>query len=141
MTDPGKFEPRAVKEPEAPTEAAPMPKQSQPGPLLRDNAGDRGIPVCAPMLSTRTFTMRWLTMMGRRYLSSAPALADVVAKWHNPAAMLHGAKDLRFGELPMADEVAPGDVRVQMKAVGICGSDVHFLKNVRKLSRPRPVVP
>ena len=70
-------------------------------------------------------------MTGRRYLSSAPALADAVAKWRNPAAMLYGAKDLRFEELPMADEVAPGDVRVQMKAVGICGSDVHFLKNVR----------
>ncbi len=42
--------------------------------------------------------------------------------------MLHGAGDLRFEDLPMADEVAPNHVRVQMRAVG---SDVHFLKNVR----------
>ncbi len=45
--------------------------------------------------------------------------------------MLHGAGDLRFEDLPMAGEVAPNHVRVQMRAVGICGSDVHFLKNVR----------
>ena len=45
--------------------------------------------------------------------------------------MLHGAGDLRFEDLPMADEVAPNHVRVQMRAVGICGSDVHFFKNVR----------
>ena len=45
--------------------------------------------------------------------------------------MLHGAGDLRFENLPMAVEVAPNHVRVQMRAVGICGSDVHFLKNVR----------
>ena len=44
--------------------------------------------------------------------------------------MLHGAGDLRFEDLPMADEVAPNHVRVQMRAVGICGSDVHFFKNV-----------
>ena len=87
----------------------------------------------------------WLALAGRQTLSStslhASALANVdcIDKWHNPAAVLYGANDLRFEEFPMPDEVAPSDVQVQMKAVGICGTDVHFLKHVRK--HPRPCLP
>ncbi len=81
------------------------------------------------MLSRSRLTSPWLTLVGQRCLvSTAP---DSLNSWRNPAVVLHGAGDLRFEDLPMADEVAPNHVRVQMRAVGICGSDVHFLKNVR----------
>jgi L-iditol 2-dehydrogenase len=47
----------------------------------------------------------------------------------NAAAVLHGINDLRFEEAPLLPEtVAPGAVRVAIKAVGICRSDVHYLQ-------------
>ena len=49
----------------------------------------------------------------------------------NLAAVLHGIDDLRFEEHPLPSSVQPGSVRIRMKAVGICGSDVHYLKEVR----------
>ena len=52
------------------------------------------------------------------------------AELRNPAAVLYGPNDLRFEEHDLAEEIAPGHVRVQMRAVGICGSDVHFYKKV-----------
>ncbi|KAJ8451714.1 hypothetical protein Cgig2_018348 [Carnegiea gigantea] len=47
----------------------------------------------------------------------------------NMAAWLHGINDLKIQpfELPT---LGPNDVRVRMKAVGICGSDVHYLKTM-----------
>ncbi len=41
------------------------------------------------------------------------------------AAVLHKAKDLRLDDVP-TPEVGPDDVLVQIKSVGICGSDVHY---------------
>jgi L-iditol 2-dehydrogenase len=43
----------------------------------------------------------------------------------NFGAVLHGAGDLRVEELPMP-EPGPEQVLVAMRAVGICGSDVHY---------------
>ena len=48
--------------------------------------------------------------------------------WRNPAAVLHGVNDLRFEDVPMPDRLSDGYVRIEMKAVGICGSDVHYWK-------------
>ena len=39
------------------------------------------------------------------------------------AAVLHGNEDLRYEEYPMP-ELAPGTVKVRIRATGICGSDV-----------------
>ena len=50
--------------------------------------------------------------------------------WRSPAAVLHGVNDLRFEDVAMPERVADGSCRVEMKAVGICGSDVHFWKKV-----------
>lgn len=47
----------------------------------------------------------------------------------NTAAVLYGVNDLRVEPFPLAKDVPDASVRVQMKAVGICGSDVHYLKH------------
>eukprot|EP00752_Nemacystus_decipiens_P001576 g1537.t1 len=51
----------------------------------------------------------------------------------NMAAWLHGVDDLRVE--PHATDInkplGPNDVRVRVGAVGICGSDVHYLKHMR----------
>ncbi|MBM3548267.1 MAG: L-idonate 5-dehydrogenase [Alphaproteobacteria bacterium] len=41
------------------------------------------------------------------------------------ACVLHAPKDLRFEEIP-DDALEPGQVRVQVAAGGICGSDMHY---------------
>lgn len=47
----------------------------------------------------------------------------------NMAAWLYGVNDLRI--LPYKPPpLGPRDVRVSMKAVGICGSDIHYLKTM-----------
>jgi L-iditol 2-dehydrogenase len=38
---------------------------------------------------------------------------------------LHGPRDLRVDEIPMAEAPGPGQVLVRITAVGICGSDLH----------------
>jgi L-iditol 2-dehydrogenase len=43
------------------------------------------------------------------------------------AAFIHGPYDMRLGELP-APQPAAGAVLVDIAAVGICGSDVHYFK-------------
>ena len=53
----------------------------------------------------------------------------------NYAAMLHGQNDLRFEPAPQLGKLESGKVRIQIKAVGICGSDVQLLKRVCTLSR------
>lgn len=68
------------------------------------------------------------TMLAARAFSSAPAAAEIPDSWRNPAAVLHGIDDIRFEDVPLPDKVADGHVRVQMRAVGICGSDVHYYK-------------
>eukprot|EP00850_Spirogloea_muscicola_P022432 SM000294S10824 [mRNA] locus=s294:7332:8944:- [translate_table: standard] len=46
----------------------------------------------------------------------------------NLAAWLHGVDDLRLEPFPLPAQLGPHDVRVRIRAVGICGSDVHYLK-------------
>ena len=41
------------------------------------------------------------------------------------AYVLHGVKDLRYGDRPVAD-VDSGSVLVRVRRTGICGSDVHY---------------
>ena len=65
-----------------------------------------------------------------RSYSSAPAVAEAADSWANPAAVLHGIDDLRFEDVPLPAQVSTHSVRVQMRSVGICGSDVHFWKKV-----------
>ncbi len=48
----------------------------------------------------------------------------------NLAAVLHGIDDLRVQEIALP-EPGPGEVRVRTKAVGICGSDVHYWERGR----------
>ena len=43
---------------------------------------------------------------------------------------IHGAQDLRAGECSVAP-VGPTQVRVAVKAVGICGSDLHYYRHGR----------
>ena len=83
----------------------------------------------------------------RRY-SSAPQFAPVADSWRNPAAVLYGANDLRFQDHPLPDHIPDDFVRVRMRSVGICGSDVHFFKQVRgpmellrrRLNAPHPYI-
>ncbi|KAL6127082.1 hypothetical protein ACLB2K_075125 [Fragaria x ananassa] len=46
------------------------------------------------------------------------------------AASLVGINTLKIQPFKLP-ELGPQDVRIQMKAVGICGSDVHYLKAMR----------
>ncbi|CAG7909745.1 sorbitol dehydrogenase [Brassica rapa] len=48
----------------------------------------------------------------------------------NMAAWLVGLNTLKIQPFPLPS-LGPHDVRVRMKAVGICGSDVHYLKTMR----------
>ena len=55
---------------------------------------------------------------------------DEVAALNNPAAVLYAPNDMRFEDHALPESIAPGHVRVKVKALGICGSDVHFFKKV-----------
>ena len=68
-----------------------------------------------------------------RGIANQAAAADYPSHWRNPAAVLHGIDDLRFEDVPLPDKVADGHVRVAVRALGICGSDVHYYKKVRYL--------
>ncbi|RMZ87360.1 hypothetical protein DV736_g5410, partial [Chaetothyriales sp. CBS 134916] len=46
------------------------------------------------------------------------------------ALVLHGAKDLKFEERPKP-EPAKGEVQIQVKATGLCGSDLHYYNHGR----------
>ncbi len=65
----------------------------------------------------------------RSYATGAMPEA-VETAWRNPAAVLHGVNDLRFEDVPLPERLTDGYVRIEMKAVGICGSDVHYWKKV-----------
>ena len=67
----------------------------------------------------------------RGYATGALPEAVEPAVWRNPAAVLHGVNDLRFEDVPMPDRLQDEYVRIEMKAVGICGSDVHYWKKAR----------
>lgn len=42
------------------------------------------------------------------------------------ACILHGKKELKIESMPVADTLAPTQVRVRIGAGGICGSDLHY---------------
>jgi L-iditol 2-dehydrogenase len=42
------------------------------------------------------------------------------------AAVLHGVNDLRVERVPAPHRPGPDDVLIAMRAVGLCGSDVHY---------------
>lgn len=46
------------------------------------------------------------------------------------AVLLHAARDLRLGSVPRAD-AGPGQVRVAVRGVGLCGSDLHYFADGR----------
>ena len=72
-----------------------------------------------------------LASVGAARTYAANALAEPEpGLWRSSAAVLHGVNDLRFEDVAMPERVADGSCRVEMKAVGICGSDVHFWKKV-----------
>ncbi len=44
------------------------------------------------------------------------------------AAIIHAARDLRIGDAAVP-EVGPGEVKVRIRAGGICGSDLHYYQD------------
>jgi L-iditol 2-dehydrogenase len=48
----------------------------------------------------------------------------------NRAAVLHGVHDLRIDDVPVP-EPGPREVLVEVRAVGVCGSDVHYYEHGR----------
>ncbi len=48
----------------------------------------------------------------------------------NKAAVLYAVHDLRIEQRPIPDP-APGEVLVEMRSVGVCGSDVHYYNEGR----------
>jgi L-iditol 2-dehydrogenase len=48
----------------------------------------------------------------------------------NKAAVMHGTHDVRLEDVP-APEPGPKDVLVEIRAVGVCGSDVHYYEEGR----------
>ncbi len=47
------------------------------------------------------------------------------------AVQLHGPRDLRVDQVPHPGEPGPGQVLLRIKAVGICGSDLHTYVDAR----------
>jgi L-iditol 2-dehydrogenase len=47
-----------------------------------------------------------------------------------PAAVLYGIEDVRLERRPMP-EPGPGDVLVEIRSVGVCGSDIHYYREGR----------
>ncbi|BDA45777.1 Sorbitol dehydrogenase [Coccomyxa sp. Obi] len=78
-------------------------------------------------------------LQGLRQFAAVPAVAPEVsdvlvpepAPWTNSAAVLHGVNDMRFENFPLPDRTPSGNVRIEIKAVGICGSDVHYWRKGR----------
>lgn len=63
-------------------------------------------------------------------VSAKKAESISALKTENYAAVLHGQNDLRFEPAPVLNELQHGTVRVRIKAVGICGTDIQLLKRV-----------
>ena len=49
---------------------------------------------------------------------------------HNRAAVMYGTHDVRLEEIPVP-EPSPKEVLVEVRAVGVCGSDVHYYEEGR----------
>lgn len=56
------------------------------------------------------------------------------------AVRLHGARDMRVEEVPATPPPGPGEIRLRVGAVGICGSDLHMYKT-GNISNPGPFRP
>ena len=56
------------------------------------------------------------------------------------AVRLHGIGDLRFEHIPAPEALAADQVRVRVRAAGICGSDLHNFRTGQWLRRV-PIVP
>jgi L-iditol 2-dehydrogenase len=54
------------------------------------------------------------------------------------AARLHGPRDMRVDDGLSAAEPAPGEALIRVRAVGVCGSDVHFYVDGRIGDTPAP---
>lgn len=49
---------------------------------------------------------------------------------HNRAAVMYGTHDIRLEDVPVP-ELRPKEVLVEIRAVGVCGSDVHYYEEGR----------
>ena len=92
------------------------------------------------MLRQRLSSLGRRALLGARQFAAVPAVipdppVPEAAPWSNSAAVLHGVNDMRFENFPLPDRVPSGNVRVEIKAVGICGSDVHYWRKVCFLTR------
>ena len=92
------------------------------------------------MLRQRLSSLGQRALLGARQFAAVPAvISDLpvpeAAPWTNSAAVLHGVNDMRFENFPLPDRVPSGNVRIEIKAVGICGSDVHYWRKVCYLTR------
>jgi len=47
------------------------------------------------------------------------------------AAVLYGTQDVRIEEIPDPGQPKAGELRVRVRSVGVCGSDVHYYKHGR----------
>jgi L-iditol 2-dehydrogenase len=47
------------------------------------------------------------------------------------AAKLYGARDFRIEDIPAPSDPGPGEVLVQIRSVGVCGSDLHTYEDGR----------
>jgi L-iditol 2-dehydrogenase len=56
--------------------------------------------------------------------------AQAVLPKTTPAAVLYGVEDVRFESRPVP-EPGPGEVLVEIRSVGVCGSDVHYYREGR----------
>ena len=93
------------------------------------------------MLRQRLCSLGRRALLGARQFAAVPAVVpdnlpvpDI--QWANSAAVLHGVNDMRFENFPLPDRVPSGNVRIEIKAVGICGSDVHYWRKVCALAGP-----
>ncbi len=57
-------------------------------------------------------------------------IADPAPAATTPAAVLYGVEDVRLEDRPMP-EPGPGEVLVEVRSVGVCGSDVHYYREGR----------
>ncbi|GAA1174809.1 NAD(P)-dependent alcohol dehydrogenase [Nesterenkonia xinjiangensis] len=61
---------------------------------------------------------------------ATPSSPQSIPEGRNPAAVLHGVHDVRIEERAVPSP-APHEVLVEIGAVGICGSDVHYYEHGR----------
>jgi L-iditol 2-dehydrogenase len=59
------------------------------------------------------------------------------------AVRLHGPCNLRLDDIPEPERPGPGEVMIGVRAVGICGSDLHTYRNARigDTAVPFPLIP